>query len=378
MKKLKKISADPLFSIFEEYKTDKRKNKINLGVGLYLDDKKNSYVLPCVRSASGRINIKDFNYDSIAGNAEFLSAFEDYIFEGNGKRKLVLQQTCGGTHALSLTAFALKEMGIEKLIITEPTWPNHYKIFSDFKLSKIKHLKNNFEVNYSGLVRAIEKAPKNTALLLHGGMTHNPTGKNFFLEQILDLKKIINEKEMVIVLDYAYLGFTDDISAEKEGIVEMFQAFDNLFCAVSFSKNATLYKQRLGVLIAKTNQNETLKQNLQAYVRRTVSNPPGFGAEVMADVLKNNPKKWERDLLKVRKSIEKRRKLLAKKMGKKFQYIELDKGFFSLLPFTKKQIDMLKKEHGIYLAPNGRISFGGLATKDIARLAKIFNKIMKK
>ena len=49
---MKEGPPDAIFGLVESFKSDPRPNKVNLGIGVYADDKGKPYVFPIVREVS--------------------------------------------------------------------------------------------------------------------------------------------------------------------------------------------------------------------------------------------------------------------------------------------------------------------------------------
>lgn len=367
-KKLKEKAKDKIFKLLQEYKNDPNQKKINLGIGIFLDENGKTYVHKSVQKSFKKISTKTFNYQPIQGNKEFLNLTFNFLFQNSNiqKKQLALQACCGGTHGCSLFS-QLVEMSSpeQKILIAEPTWGNHFKIFDNLKIVKFNHLDSQTkEPSFDNYKKAITENP-NSILLLHGGLAHNPTGKNLSLENLKKLIPLIKENNIYIFLDYAYLGLSEGIEKDLEYLNLLFENLENISCSVSFSKNATLYEHRTGLLIVKNPSPKIIESNLQYLVRKTVSQPPGIGQKIIIDLLKNKKNKWLKELENMRLSLEKRKNSLD---------IKNTFGMFTLLNIDPQKIHEIRKQHSLYLPENSRINFGGIKVKEIKALKdKIFS-----
>ena len=70
---IKAAPADPILGLGEAFKAETRSNKINLGIGVYKDDKGDTPIMAAVKQAEQRLFDIEMtkNYLSIDGVAEF-------------------------------------------------------------------------------------------------------------------------------------------------------------------------------------------------------------------------------------------------------------------------------------------------------------------
>jgi len=374
LESLKQIPLDPLFKLLYEYLDDKNPRKINLGIGLYYDKNGNPFVFPSVKKAFSEIDKDNFNYQAIGGNKEFLNLTADFVFNSEiNTDNLAMQASCGGTQACRLFSdLIFKDQGSTELLIGTPSWGNHFAVFKSLNPVKFKHLDADGNVNFEAYKNAVNSAKIKPVLLLQGGQTHNPTGKSLSIKQLEELVPLINEKEIRVFMDSAYLGLGEGILEDKKYIQFSYNQIDNFAFAVSFSKNASLYEHRTGALFIKTNKKETIESQMQQLARESISMSPGIGQEIMINIFKNHKENWLNELEEARKNINNRRKTLLEKLGPKFDYLQESKGMFGLLQFSVEKIRKIKEEFSIYLPENGRINFAGIKPKDIDYIAESF------
>ena len=67
----------------------------------------------------------------------------------------------------------------------------------------------------------------------------------------------------------------------------------------------------------------------------------------------------------------------AARAGLNMHFIARQHGMFSLLDLTDVEIDSLRREHGIYIAPGGRINVAGLNDATIARFVGALDTLQK-
>lgn len=381
MTDFKPAAADEIFTLHHEFISDKRKNKINGGIGVYLDETGSPFVLPVVKKTIKFLDFNNFNYLPISGNKTYLEettrlVLGSKLYEKQGG-KFAKQGVMGGTNGLFVWGSLIKEFNKNpSLIISNPTWENHKKIFSylGFKIIEYDHLDKDYNFNLPSLVQALTK---NTSayLLLQGGSTHNPTGINPNHNQWKELVAIMKHRKTSVIFDFAYLGLGENIENDCYPMRLFIKNNIPVSIVISYSKNMTLYQHRTGALmIFNLSSREKLiwESNLQNTFRIVNSNPSAFGELVVKTILSSNELKqeWTREIAEMVKSLNLRRNLLSDALPNKFAHIKREKGLFSLLGLSVAQIRILRKQHGVYLLSNSRINFGGIALKNIPRLSK--------
>lgn len=390
LQSLSQIPMDPIFEVSKNFMEDSRTSKANLGIGIYTNREGRPYVFPSVARAAGEVQRDNFNYQSMKGHEGFLR-HTGKLFLGedlyeNYADRLVLQQTCGGTGACRLMADLFWENFCErsgmsggrrpKFLVGGPSWSNHLAIFKKFEIETFDHLTIDNQPNYEAHKDAFERN-RGALALLHGGLTHNPTGLNLSLDALKSLVEIANEYDIFLFLDFAYLGFGEGLDADRKYLQEIFEAADNLAVGVSYSKNASLYRHRMGALMVKTSDEKRkniLESQLQQMVRESISNLPLFGAEVMEIVFERYGDDWLGELELARRDVDERRSLLLEKLlgenRERFGYLERTRGMFALLGIDRNQVDFLARERGIYVPFDGRINFAGLRPDQIDFIAE--------
>lgn len=368
---LQPIQKDAIFELNNQFNQDPNPNKINLGVGIYLDNHKQPYVHPVIQKAAQEIQTNNFNYNTIQGHKGFLEESLKFLFPESLQDQLAIQAISGGTHGCALISKLLLQNSIQNLILPVPTWGNHHKIFQDHATTNINHLNENHQPNFEEYKLAIENAQLQTAILIHGGQAHNPTGQNLNLQQLKTISELANQHQVFIILDFAYLGLSEDLETDLQYLHQLNNDTENITSIISFSKNATLYEHRTGILTIKSKNKSALESHLQRLVRQTISQPSGYGQKIMHNILKNHKQEWINQLQQMNQSIQTRRQTFFAEFPDFPETIKNSKGMFTLLPFTKEKINSLKKDHSIYIPLNGRINFGSLTQNDIKILKEV-------
>ena len=119
---IENISKDELFGLVQEYKKDRRPEKIKLSVGVYEEEDGSQFVLDIIQKEAKKIDVTDFYYLPIAGDQKFLGGCQKVFLDNLNKDNLVAQQINGGTHGIRLFSDLLfRDRGSEDIIIGAPT-----------------------------------------------------------------------------------------------------------------------------------------------------------------------------------------------------------------------------------------------------------------
>ncbi|MEI7511739.1 MAG: aminotransferase class I/II-fold pyridoxal phosphate-dependent enzyme [Candidatus Peregrinibacteria bacterium] len=368
------LPPDALFLLNDEFLANKNPKKINGGIGIYMAPDGSPFVFSALQKAISQVPLLP-KYLSMSGDQEFCALAMETLLGKMLPENIVLQQSCGGTHACALLAALVKrEISNPTLIIATPTWQNHFNVFHGFQTVTFSHIAEG-KVNMEGYLNAISNAPAQSVLLLHGGLTHNPTGKNLSLLDVKTVLATAREKHIFVFVDFAYFGFGEGWEEDQQYLRLYLEELEECAVAISFSKNAALYQHRTGILMLKTPEKEKVSTNLQNLVRETISNLPAFGSHLLKIVLQKYADEWKGEVESVRKDLEQRRKMLTSALPEEYQFLATDKGMFSLLPLSPAQITVLKEEWGIFLPQSGRVNIGGIRESDMEYFAEAVRSV---
>lgn len=371
---------DPIFMRLDRFRADKNPDKVNLGIGIYSDEEGQPFVPPSVQQAAKRIDTKNFNYVSMQGDTKFLNQIKKFIL-GETDSHVAVQQSAGGTHALRIAGRLLNSQGVNQFVWGTPSWGNYKNILDVENHVNFNHLDEAGDINFEAYKQAIEtvKDPENTLFLLQGAQTHNQTGKNLTMEHLKKIVPILKKRNMWTMVDAAYIGLGEGFTEDLKPIRFLFESLEKVMVAVSFSKNASLYRQRLGGLFIKTSNNthkDLVETFMQVEIRKTISNPPAFGAMLMRDVFENNLSGWMTDVDNMRASVEKRKMTLIKGLNGKIDYLKDCRGMFGIVQASEEQIETLAQNYGVYILPSGRINFSGIPMDSMDHLITAFDEVL--
>jgi len=387
---------DPILGVTVAFKNDPSPNKMNLGVGAYRDDAGQPFVLSCVKKAETRIleSKPNHEYAGIGGVPEFTKVAATLLFGADAKElkenKVATVQTLSGTGALRVAGqFLRRFFPNTDIYLPEPTWGNHKPIFKDsgYNLKSYTYYDGKGGLDFEGFKKDLRAAPDHSIVLLHA-CAHNPTGVDPSPQQWKELSKIFLQKGHFPLIDAAYQGFASGDPVKDALPIRYFldDGHQILVCQ-SFAKNFGLYGERIGALHIVSGSEEETKRilsQLLIIIRPMYSNPPIYGARVIAEILndKELSKEWSREVkLMADRIISMRTQLVdqLKKIGSKrdWSHITNQIGMFCYSGLTADQVKTLKEKWHVYMTNDGRISMAGVSSDKVKYLAEAIHDVSK-
>ncbi len=388
-------SADPILGLTEAFRNDPNPNKINLGVGIYVDDTGISPIFSAVRKAEQRIlaERKTKAYLPIAGPAEAGAAVQRLVFGADhsivteGRARTAL--TPGGTGGLRVAGdFLHKHAPGAAIWFSKPTWNNHFNVFQAAGL-EIKEYpyydEQSHEARIEAMIEAIGAIPAGDVILLHG-CCHNPTGTDPSAQDWDRIGEAIAARGLLPLVDLAYQGFGEGLEEDVRGLHRLCERIPEILVATSYSKNFGLYNDRVGALtvIGQTSEAaEKALSHIKATARANYSNPPAQGGAIVATILGDGAlcTEWEEELATVRGRIQQMRRLFvetlkAKGVERDFSFLTRQHGMFSLSGLSREQVTRLRDEKSIYLVGSGRINVAGMTSANMDRLCDAVAEVL--
>lgn len=378
---LKLQSEDKIMALMSLYKADERKEKIDLGVGVYKNNKGQTPIMDAVQKASRILNNtqKTKSYVGLSGNLGFIDNISQLVLaDVVPKNQIIGAQAPGGTGAFHQLLLLLRSMEKDKRVwISSPSWPNHAAILNHLGIQFNNYNYFDYdtcEVNFSRMMSDLQKISSGDVLLLHG-CCHNPTGANLSLENWTELTQFCEKKNILPLIDLAYQGFGDGINDDVKGVQYMASNLPEVCIGISCSKNFGLYRERVGaalMVVSDKKIHKLVEENLKSFNRVTFSFPPDYGASLVEIILGGNNSQnkelidlWEKELNSMRNGMLELRKLLSDSLRRstnstRFDFIERHRGMFSLMGLSVDQVARLRTEFGIYMVGDSRINIAGL------------------
>ncbi len=386
---------DPILGVTELYVGDPNPRKVNLGVGVYYDDKGKVPLLECVQRAEQQ-RVQTGNpksYLPIDGLQTYDQAVLALVFGADAplikEKRAFTVQAIGGTGGLKIGADFLKQLAPEAQVwISEPSWENHRALFeaAGFKVQAYPYYDPATRgLKFEAMVKALEALPAGTIVVLHS-CCHNPTGVDLSQEQWQKVLAVVQARGLVPFLDLAYQGFAEGVDADAYAPRLFAKAMSPIFLSSSFSKSLSLYGERVGaftLVAGSADEAARALSHVKRVVRTNYSNPPTHGSDIVARVL-NTPELralWDKELGAMRERIKAMRKALAegvqKRSGKDFSFVLKQRGLFSYTGLTKEQVERLRKEHSIYAIDTGRVCVAALNSGNVDTVAEAIAGVIR-
>jgi aspartate aminotransferase len=393
---LKPAAIDPILGLMAAFREDPRDNKIDLGVGVYQDDRGRTPVMDAVKRAESKLMELEQtkSYQGIAGDAEYNSRMltlmfgEDHSILSSGRIKTL--QAPGGSGALRVGAEVVKRARPEaKLWVGVPTWPNHIPLLGSagFEIEEYPYYDmQSRQINSELMMETLRKVPAGDVVLLHG-CCHNPTGADLTNAQWDEITEIALERGFIPFIDTAYQGLGDGLEEDAYGMRTMAEKLPEMLIASSCSKNFGLYRERTGSItfIAQTPDQATIvAAQAMSVARQIYSMPPAHGALLVSLILGDEElcSDWKAELEEVRLRIKSMRTLLANSIqvnaqGMDFSHIKRQNGMFSFLGVKPEHLVRLREEFGIYIVSSTRINLAGINSSNIKYLSESIKEVLK-
>ena len=391
--KLNAQPQDKILKLMGAYKADVRKNKIDLGVGVYKDASGSTPIMRAVKAAEKQLweNQETKSYVGLAGDPEFASSMFDLVLgTAVSPDHLAAIATPGGTGAVRQALELIKLAAPTATVwFSNPTWPNHLSIVTHLEIKRSDYRYFDSEtgaVDFDGMQADIENIPSGDVVLLHG-CCHNPTGANLTSEQEDQIIKILSNNGVIPFVDIAYQGFGDGLEQDARFTRKLACRLPQCLIAASCSKNFGIYRERTGILIAVTpnlKQQTITQENLAFLNRQNFSFPPDHGARLVTMILgsENLRKSWIQELEETRLNMLDLRQKLTSQLCQKtnsdrFNFLGHHRGMFSRIGISPNQVEKIRTDFGVYMVDDSRINIAGLNKQTVPLLATAIAQIIK-
>lgn len=395
--------ADPILGLTHAFMCDTSSPKLNLGVGVYRDDNGDPFVLPIVRQVEKELSTETElgkEYLPSEGDATFCKLAEKLVFGSShpvvDENRVCTIQTMSGTLAVYLAAQALKKVLPLKqntvVLLSNPTWVNHYSIFEDSGYAHVKEYRYwdpvNLCLDFDGMCEDLMVAPKGSILVLQA-CGHNPTGVDPTKDQWQKIGQIVKMKKHIALFDVAYHGVCSGSIDEDCYSIRYFASLGvEMLVGQSFSKNFTMYGERVGalhVVCSSTLVAQNITRFLCSVLRPIYSSPHFHPVRIISTIL-SSPTLFERWKLEVKdiadRLIRVRTQLVDALQAYPdcrvdWSFLRRQTGLFCYTNLKPLHVQMLTSCFHIYLSPNGRINLGGLPSSYISYLVSSLCQVLR-
>lgn len=376
--------ADSILGLTEAFKTDTNPDKVNLGMGVYMNDAGITPVLACVKKAEQMLLGSETtkSYLPISGDPAYAACVQDLIFGPDSEvittKRAATAHAPGGTGALRIGAELIKLFQTQASIwVSTPTWANHKGIFkaAGFTIKDYPYYNQTIHgLHFDEMLDTLRQVPAGDVVLLHA-CCHNPSGVDLDPEHWAQIGAIAKEVGWIPFLDFAYQGFGTGVEDDRAAVEAFAAAQIDFFVASSYSKNFGLYNERTGAItVVSPSEQESVvaMSHLKATVRVCYSNPPAHGGLVTKIILSDPAltKSWRTELAEMCNRIVAMRNafvdgLAARGVDQDFSFIKDQRGMFSFSGLQDDTVAWLQKNKSIYIVGGGRINLAGLTSKNI-------------
>lgn len=392
---LDRLPPDPILGVSAAFRADRSPDKIDLGVGVYRDDRGDTPVPAAVRDAERTMLAEQFTktYVGPMGNVEFNERIAEMALgpvAGELRERTTTIQTVGGCGALRVGAELIRASQPDAVVhVSDPTWANHEPLLGSSGLALERYPYYDpvgRGVAFERMRDHFKRLPSGSVVLLHA-CCHNPTGADLAQQEWRALGDVIESRGLLPFVDLAYQGLGDDVDSDAFGLRQLARRVPQFLLAISCSKNFGLYRERTGalaVVAASTAAAGAIATHQARTARRMYSMPPDHGAAVAARVL-GKPEwraQWLAELAGMVSRMKSLRTLLEERLAARrpdldFSWVTRHRGMFSLVGLNAAAIAELRERHHVYTPPDGRINVAGVSEANVDRVASSLVAVLR-
>ncbi len=393
--RLESIVPDPILGLMAAFRADPDPRKVDLGVGVYRDDRGETPVLDAVRRAESALLARQStkSYVGPAGNPGFNEAMERLVLGDEHEARLTARvrtvQAPGGCGALRLGAELIRTAAPDSVVhVSTPTWANHSPLLSGsgLRLERYPYFDPaTGGVQFDAMTAALERLPARAVLLLHASC-HNPTGADLSPAQWRELLALIKRRQLLPFIDMAYQGLGAGLAADAFGVRLLCAELPEVLCAVSCSKNFGLYRERTGALHVVNDtpaRADATFSQLVRIARGIWSMPPDHGAAIVHGILAEAPLRaaWQEEVAAMRQRIQHLRHEVVQQLRehcpqRDFGFIATQCGMFSFFGINTAQVRELRARHHVYMTDDSRINIAGLRRENLEYFARATAQVL--
>ncbi|EJR3609459.1 aspartate/tyrosine/aromatic aminotransferase [Vibrio vulnificus] len=387
-------ALDPILSLTVAFRNDPRDQKVDLGIGVYKNNKGETPIMRAVSQAQKIVADTQTtkSYVGLAGCEEFNQSMVNLLLAGTSVLDRVSAiQTPGASGALRMLGDLMKVAQPDTTVwISNPSYVNHKPVMEAAGL-KVRYYRyfspETKQVDIGQMLDDLATAGPQDVVLLHG-CCHNPTGADIDFAAWQAITDLAVKNGFTPFVDIAYQGFGDGLEEDAKGLQFMADRVEEMLITTSCSKNFGLYRERTGAAIVigkNAKESSNAKGKLLTLARSTYTMPPDHGAALVKTILQNVEltTTWKQELCEMQQRLLNLRQTLCNELRNQhntsqFDFIESHKGMFTVLGFTPEQMGTLRDEYGIYGVGDGRINIAGLTEAHIPYVADAIVKVSQR
>ncbi|HAS6154901.1 TPA: aminotransferase class I/II-fold pyridoxal phosphate-dependent enzyme [Vibrio vulnificus] len=387
-------ALDPILSLTVAFRNDPRDQKVDLGIGVYKNNKGETPIMRAVSQAQKIVADTQTtkSYVGLAGCEEFNQSMVNLLLAGTSVLDRVSAiQTPGASGALRMLGDLMKVAQPDTTVwLSNPSYVNHKPVMEAAGL-KVRYYRyfspETKQVDIGQMLDDLATAGPKDVVLLHG-CCHNPTGADIDFAAWQAITDLAVKNGFTPFVDIAYQGFGDGLEEDAKGLQFMADRVEEMLITTSCSKNFGLYRERTGAAIVigkNAKESSNAKGKLLTLARSTYTMPPDHGAALVKTILQNVEltTTWKQELCEMQQRLLNLRQTLCNELRNQhntsqFDFIESHKGMFTVLGFTPEQMGTLRDEYGIYGVGDGRINIAGLTEAHIPYVADAIVKVSQR
>ena len=387
------LPPDPILGVAATCRADTNPDKIDLTVGIYMDENGICPVFEAVQVAQRALIAEEVTkaYLPAAGDQVFLDQMKALVFGdelvGDGQHITAIQ-TPGGCGAIRIASEVLAAASPDATVwVSNPTWPVHIPLLGSvgLKFATYRYYDPaSHGVDFEAMVDDLKGARAGDIVLLHG-CCHNPSGADLTLDQWSAIADLAELQGFTVLIDLAYLGMGKDLEVDAAGLRLMASRLGEVIVAASCSKNLGLYRERTGTALFFGRNTQiaaaTHSHGLGA-ARRVYSMPPAHGALLAGRVLSDPDLRasWEAELAGIcgrmnllRNAFSER---LTERTNRDFGFISRENGMFSFLGLSVEQAQSLRASQALYMLDSSRINVAALNDHNMDRVVEAVASVL--
>lgn len=392
---LDRLPDDPILGLAAACRADPNPSKVDLTVGIYMDEAGVCPVFRAVQEAQETLVAEEGSkaYLPPAGVEGFNPGMQQLVLGADSAAiadgRVTSIQAPGGCGALRIAAEVVHAAAPDARVwVSDPSWPVHIPLIGSMGLrfeTYRYYEPSTHGVNFEGMVEDLAGAAAGDLVLLHG-CCHNPCGADLDAAQWGRIGEMAEAQGFIPFIDIAYQGLGDGLDADAAGLRLLVSRLPEVIIAASCSKNMGLYRERTGcsIFVCKdqTSADAVLSQGKVA-ARRIYSMPPAHGALLASRVLADESlsESWKAELQTMCERINGLRAGLVDKLqaatGEDFEFIRREKGMFSFLGLTPEQVSALREKHSVFMLGSSRINVAGVNASNIDYLAESIADVLR-
>ncbi len=385
---LEQLPPDSILGLAAECRADPNPDKVDLTVGVYMDESGVTPVFEAVQQAQQALVAEETTkvYMPPAGDPLFNEGMRKLVFGQDSaalaEGRISSIQAPGGCGALRIGAEIVQAASPgTRVWVSDPTWPVHIPLLGSVGLQFETYRyyePDSHGVDFDGMVADLKKAGAGDIVLLHG-CCHNPCGADLAQEQWAVIAEMAEHQGFTPFIDIAYQGLGDGLDPDAAGLRMLAERVPEMIVAASCSKNMGLYRERTGIslFVCRDSANaDAVFSQAAVAARRVYSMPPAHGA-ILAGRILSDPALdavWRDELARMCERINGLRAALVTRLAgvcdRDFGFIQREKGMFSFLGLSAEQAQRLRAEHSVYMLDSSRINVAGINAGNVDYLAR--------